>query len=217
MRKELALPAKKSITLIEIILVLALLSLILGGIGINIRNLMVEERFKADVAAVVSMLNTAQNLMLIENTDVKLVFKGDEKKGIEMSLEVDALLNKGLQNELQRKRNLLKTIHSVNFHDLLDQPPDEEGTLKIKFLSGGSLMSRGVLRLSTSETLKDSNALFAAICLKGYPEPLKAVFENKQGAVCLDKTDEEYDEKLTLDTKNAIKMIKIELEEVESP
>jgi type II secretory pathway pseudopilin PulG len=212
MKRKPAPLGKKKITLLEVILVLTLLSVLLGGIAINVRNLLVEERFKSDVATVVSLLNTAQDLMLIQNTEVKVIFKGDQNKGIEISLEVEALLNKGWEKELKRKRNLLKTVHSVNFEDLLDQPKDEEGTLSIKFLSGGSLMSRGVLRLSTSETLKDKNALFAAICLKGYPHPIKAVFENKEGVLCLDKSQEEFDEKLTLETKNSIKVIKVELD-----
>lgn len=204
---------KRALTLIELLIVLALLSLILGAVAFNIRNLLVDERFRSDVAHVVSTLKTAQDLMLIENTEVKVIFKKEGNKGIEVSLEVDALLNKQWEWELKRKRQLLKTVHSVNFEDQLDQPPDEEGTLSIKFLSGGSLLSRGILRLSTSETMRDSNALFAAICLKGYPHPIKAVFENKTGEItCLEKGDTDFDEKLTLDTKNAIKTVKIELE-----
>lgn len=161
------------VTLFELLVVLAIFSLIGGVIGINIKKAIREQRFRSEVSMVVDQLQLAQNLMLILETDVRIKFqsKNDE---IEMRMELLDKISKNWANQLTKKPKILKTIQYVGFKDQISEI-EEPGQTAVQFLSGGSLMSRGIMQLATSKGVEDYGRLRKFILLTGEPGPIEVV------------------------------------------
>lgn len=154
-----------------------MLALSSAFIGINIYKALENQRFKNEADAVLDTLRLAQNLMLIMDADVHVHFKtAEDKQSIEMQLSVDnALPNKKFLN-LISKKILLKHILFVDFRDENKTHGDSD-RIDVKFLSKGSYMSKGLMRLATykindSSTSDKKTGLKRYISLAGYPKPL---------------------------------------------
>lgn len=165
-------------TLLELMLVIAVLSIVAGFGAINIRLAIIQQGFFSDVGLVVDQLRLAQNLMLMFNADSYVKFEGG-KEGMKMWVETDAIVSKNWQRELNREPRMLTSIHSIHF------PEVEDGQVIIRFLSGGSVMSRGMLQLSAEE--KRGN-LVRVICLPGYPTPIKSEIQTASACELEDET-----------------------------
>lgn len=162
---------RRCMTFIEMIVVMAILSLVAGVIGINISRSMQEQRFRTEVLQIMDKLRLAQNLMLILNEDVKVHFKKVEN-GILCGLTFQCFLDKGWAPELNRQQ-LLTAVRRVDFkgngEDL------GKGDFALEFLSGGTVMSQGIVKLSTGK-----NRFYSArryVCLPGFPSSINSVTE----------------------------------------
>lgn len=192
------------ITLVEILIVMMILALVSGVIGINIMRALKEQRFRTEVGLMVDTMRLAQDLMLILGTDVHVRVKAAEnKKGIEYWLDVEGGVPKEWEPIVKRTRRLLKESHGVSFRELQNFPI-VEGQLDVRFQSGGSMMSKGVFRLSTHEDERAPGALTMAICLKGHPHPIVSVHEGDEPIECEDAADEEFNNRLTFYTTQEI-------------
>jgi hypothetical protein len=191
---------RRQVTLIELLLVIAILSLIVGFGAVKIRDAIVDQSFRTEVSRVVDELRLAQDLMLIFETDVHLKFAGDDEEGgIKYWLELETI-QKEWDKEFRRKHKNLQTIHGVFMRDQIGDDVDE-GIIDLKFLSKGCVMSRGLLRLASSD--KDDpppGTLQSYICLPGYPHPIFST-ETPDGDKAYADSDnmQEPDERLTLD------------------
>lgn len=193
---------RQAITLLEVVIVIIILSIGSGVVAININKVIAEQRFRTEVGLIVDQMRLAQDLMLIMGTDVHLHFA--EAKGadaIEYWLELETRPPQNVQREVQRKRKPLTAIKGVFFEDeLLSEIAEHH--IDVKFLSNGAVMSKGIMRLSTSheERTIPKGALESFICLAGYPKPI-VVSRNKEEAeeTCY-LFEEGLDEKLTKDT-----------------
>jgi hypothetical protein len=193
------------VTLLELLVVIAILALASGIVGVSINKALVDQRFRTEVGTVVDELRLAQDLMLILGTDVRVVFKESaNQEGVEFWLEMDKMLPPNIQRELVKRVHKLKTIKGVFFADeLLTEV--EEGRLDVKFLSNGSVMSRGVMRLASTDSEQPRpNILESYICLPGYPKPIKSSDTKEQADELCNKNDGEFDERLTVDTVQKI-------------
>ena len=162
---------KHGFTLLELMIVIMILSLTAGIVGINITKAVREQRFRSEVARVVDRLRLAQNLMLIANTDVDVIFtKG--KEGVDFFLETEGPLSPSWKKELERPSSPLKAVHWVEFEETVPRSHGQQGRLQLQFLSRGSVMSRGLLRLSTAARDDEYGALTRYVCLPGYPQAL---------------------------------------------
>ena len=65
-------------TLLEILLVLSLIALIAGLVGISVHKMYISQRFRNEVSLVVDQLRLAQDMMLILDTDVHVIFSEDK-------------------------------------------------------------------------------------------------------------------------------------------
>lgn len=193
---------RRHFTLIELILVMTLIALVGGVIAVNIGKAFQQQRFRSEVATVVDTLRLAQDLMLILQDDVHVIITQNEK-GITFRIETESPLAKNWDAIIRRSHKTLKAIHAVKFLDQL-QRPTKMGELDIKFLSGGTVMSRGVIRLSSTDDDTVTNALRSAICLRGYPHPIISRQEERFGDVCLIGEDDSYDDRVTDITVQAI-------------
>lgn len=179
-------------------MVLTVLAILTGFIGINVSRALREQRFHAEVKLVVDQLRLAQDLMLIFNTNVQFkVISTDD--GIAYGLEFDQPLTKRWSRELQRVHKNLKTIHAINF----DTDTFGEGAGAVRFLSGGAVMSHGMIRLATADR-SGPDVLESYIHLPGYPAPIEAV--STRHPENLNKRDSAFDEQLTQRTREEVQI-----------
>lgn len=193
------------ITLVEMLIVITILALVSGVVGINIARALKSQRFRTEVDLMVDTLRLAQDLMLIMGTDVHVRVKAsDDNTGIEYWLDVEGGVPKQWEATVQRSRRLLKEVHGVFFKEL-QEFPIIEGQLDIRFHSGGSMMSRGVLRLSTHEEEDAAGATVRAICLRGHPHPIISEVEDPDNPItCEDKDETQLRDRLTFYTTQEI-------------
>lgn len=191
-----SLKRKAHLTLLEILIVITLISLVTGFVGINITKAVREQRFRTEVSAVVDMIRTAQDVMLIMDIGTKVKFSQDpSKEGLQVSIETDTPLPKRWAPLLQGATRTLTAIHWIQFEDV--NKKNEQGRLDLVFLSSGVGMSKGILRLSTSERDDDLGALTSWICLPGYPKPIFSVSKADGDPTCYFEDDEEYVKNVT--------------------
>lgn len=170
---------RRWLTFIEMVVVMAILSLVAGVIGINIGRSMQEQRFRTEVAQIMDKLRLAQNLMLILNDDIKVHFTKVED-GIKCSLTFQCSpMNKGWGKELSRPQ-LLTAVRRVDFKGLGEDLG--KGDFALEFLSGGMVMSQGILKLSTGSNRLYSDRRY--VCLPGYPASIVTV-DKKPNLACL--------------------------------
>jgi type II secretory pathway pseudopilin PulG len=191
------------VTLLEILIVIAVLALISGALVYNINNAVIDQRFRTEVGRVVDTLRLAQDLMLIHETDVHVKF-AHEKGGIKYWLEMETALKQPWEQEIKRPLKNLTAIRGVFFNDLTS-PSFVKGQIDVKFLSKGSLMSRGVMRLATStEDNPPRGTLESFICLPGYPHPITSNETRDRDASCQFDEDEIEEQRLTLSTVSSL-------------
>lgn len=156
----------------ELLLVLGIVSLIAGFVGVNIRKMLQEQRFRTEVSQVLDQLRLAQDLMLIYDTNVYFKFITDGKS-FTYGITFDNLIPPSWARELQRPHKKLEMIRYINFHDVNALFDDsEKNEINIQFLSGGTLMSKGVLALKSNKSEGNSNVLERFVWLSGSPHPL---------------------------------------------
>lgn len=187
------------VTLLELLLVLSLLALLAGVIGINMRRAFFEQRFRAEVSGLVSSLRLAQDLMLILDTDIHVFIEDDPKKGLHSWIEAEKKLTDGWGRELERKRARFSAIHLVEMEDKISENSAQTNKIDIKFLSGGAVMSKGILNAFSSRNKNDETSLVSSICLPGYPKPI--VSSNEE---CGFAKEADVEEQLTQDMLNEI-------------
>jgi type II secretory pathway pseudopilin PulG len=184
------------ITMIEVLLVMAILAITAGAVSINIRKAVREQSFNAEVSRVVAQLRLAQDLMLILKTDCILSFTQAEEEGIDYQILMERSLSDHWLKEIQKPHAKLNAIHWVEFKDDLPHP-HEEGQLAVKFISGGTVMSKGLLRLSTSSRDDEFGALTRYVCLSGYPKAIVVSKDRDDSLFCFDSGNEEYEKNMT--------------------
>lgn len=201
---------RRYLTLLELMIVIGILSLVAGLVAINISNSIIDQRFRDEVGRVVDDFRLAQDLMLVLGTDVHIIFSVDrEGQGIKYWMELETALPTAWEKEILRTRAILKTIRGVFIFDetnIETAPASAKGKIDLKFLSGGSVMSKGVFRLSTSDKEESpKGALNSYVCFPGYPHPIFSTdIKEEAEAICNTKEDENLEKRLTQDTMERI-------------
>jgi prepilin-type N-terminal cleavage/methylation domain-containing protein len=195
---------RRSFTLVEMLIVITILVIFTGVIGINVAKALREQKFNTEVGLVVERLRFCQNIMLVLNRDVNfIVQKALREEGLEIKIEVEGGVAKEWRFIIDRSHIILKTIHSFQFDDALSFPVNPN-QVRIRFLSGGTVMSRGIIHLSTHENPKEEGAMNSAIILYGYPHPIESVSEIDKPAVLKDE-DRNEDLRMTEYTVEELK------------
>ena len=153
-------------TLIEMLVVLLILSTGLALTGVKIKQAFDEQRKLSDFQQVLNMLIMAQDLMLMMDADVEVVFSHDPKtKLVVCRMYVEKLMEESW-NKVVEKPLQLAVLRSYEFSTIHDNP------LRLRFSLGK--MSQGILTLSTdphiSSNTQSKNEMM--ILLKGYPSPI---------------------------------------------
>lgn len=169
---------RRFITLLEILIVIAILVGVGGIVAVNLKEALIKQRFKSEVEMVVDYLRLAQNLMLIVGKDVHVYFENNDQNSVKMSLEIAGKpLDTDKWIHLAKGSLDLKYIHFVGFHDVSAIASDSEKKIDIRFMSRGFAMSKGTMILSTAEK-NMGRSLTRYIVLEGYPKHLNSQSEN---------------------------------------
>lgn len=188
---------KRFITLIELLIVISVLAIAVGVIGFNINRALREQHFKSEVELVVDYLRLAQNLMLIMNADVHVIFKAAEKdRYISMNMKVDGNIEDHLLKVVTDKEKHLSYIQFLEFYDE-NKTHHEANQVDVKFISKGSVMSKGIMHLSTNERGDVIGAIQRYICLPGYPKPIQSVNKKGDDPACDEQKQTDFDLRLT--------------------
>lgn len=188
---------KRFVTLVELLIVISVLALAAGVIGFNINRALREQHFKTEVELVIDYLRLAQNLMLIMNADVHVLFKAAEKneRFIEMKLKVDGNIEDSLLKVVTEREKHLHYIQFLEFFDV-NKTHNEPGVVDVKFISKGSVMSKGIMRLSTNESGESLGALERYICLPGFPKPIYSTNKKNEDPSCNEQKQADFDLRL---------------------
>lgn len=155
---------KQYFTLLEVLTVLLILSFGIGLTGVFVNKMYKEQRFMSETEQVLSHLGMAQDMMLILNTDVKVIFTKEEKnKTFLMRIDVEKPFTSFQQKVIEREITL-STIKSIKFNDKSKNP------LTLQFSLGD--MSQGILQLVEQGK---SDGRVELIVLPGYPSPVNGV------------------------------------------
>jgi type II secretory pathway pseudopilin PulG len=192
-------------TLVELLVVLAILLLIGSFIAINIKKALLDQRFRTEVNLIVDQIKLAQDLMLVMHKDVHLIFASDGKNGVDYQIKCDTPLPKGWDKEIERHHERLKVVRRVDFDDKLKLEPPKAGKVDIKFMSQGTVQSKGILVLSSYFESSEKGPLTRYICLPGYPSPIIAVLDYPNEQQCgLERSS--FDEELTTHTIREVEL-----------
>lgn len=159
---------KRHLTLIEMLIVLAVLTLVTGVIGVGIGTAINSERFRASASMLVDKLRLAQDIMLILGSNVRVKLD-QQSDGLLCTIQAEEGLSPALKAATD-KPTLIVGIQDFQFID--SQGKTSTGSVTLDFLSGGSRMSRGKL-LVGSKQIGNSGAQQEEIYLAGYPRPIK--------------------------------------------
>ncbi len=155
-------------TLIEMLIVIAILAVVMGVVSLNIGTAVRTERFRSGVALLVERMRLAQDIMLILRTSVRVKLE-QKDDGLHCTLVTEGALTPALARAAAETA-VIKSIRAFVYTDADGSSSSDSVTLE--FLSGGSRMSRGKLVLA-SGTLGDENTLTEEIVLPGFPATLK--------------------------------------------
>ena len=150
-------------------IVMALLALAAGAVGFNLINMLKEQRFRTGVSIVTDHLQTAQEIMLVLSTPVKVVIQKNKDQTISLTTKVDIPLNTPLARYI-KSSNKIVGINSLSFNDGQSTRREE---IEILFYPSGRRMTRGVLLLSAYPSTTDNGLLKQIIILPGYPAPIQ--------------------------------------------
>jgi prepilin-type N-terminal cleavage/methylation domain-containing protein len=191
---------RQAVTLLELLIVIAIITLASGVLAISINKAIVDQKFRTEVSKVVDALRLAQDLMLILGTDVRVHFESDAKSEIKYYLELETKLPINIEREILRQRKPLQTIKGVFFRDEISTET-QSGKLNVKFLSNGAVMSKGVMRLaSTDDQNSPEGTLQSYICLSGYPKPISSSENLEDAQKLCAEIDKSLDQRIAQDT-----------------
>lgn len=154
-------------TLLEMLIVMALIAMTAGLIGFKVADLLEQQRFRTGVDQIVDKLATAQNLMLIFQTDVTVQFeegaKGEQLCHVDCDYPLSPVLVKLLNQD-----QVLKGIKRVSF-----KSKDSTGDVScLKFSSLRSQLPEGTLLLSGYSDLHQEGPMYRELVLSGQMSPI---------------------------------------------
>lgn len=156
------------LTLIEVVIVLAVLSIAIGVVGINLSRLAQQEKFRAGTEFLVDRLQLAQDIMILFGEDVKVLLTKDAG-GMQFKLEMDPtqLIGTALSN-VTRTQNI-PGINAFVFSDTHGAIQTDK--VELFFMSRGTRMSQGDLMLTAQPGDADVTRY---ITLTGYPQAIRS-------------------------------------------
>lgn len=152
-------------TLLEILIVMALMVLLVGIVGWNLRGGIKAQAFNTQVDRILKQLRMSQDILMLLNIDTKLDFEGKEIEWIPVGTT-----NEVYDKFLAKEKTPLTSFSSIEFESELDGEKSlftpESGKITLSFLDRGFRLPYGVLKMVSVDNVE------RYIYLPGYPSPL---------------------------------------------
>lgn len=159
---------KRQFTVLEMLVVIALILLTTGAIGINIYQAVHEQRFNTELDILVNQLRVAQDLMLVMRADIEVNLTRDANGVYHSALKAKSPIPPFSRRLLKKAEYTYSAIKLVEF----DKNGEAQNfPVSIKFFANGFAMSQGILRIG-NDPEKPPQEL---IVLSGYPQPMQTV------------------------------------------
>lgn len=202
LQKFFVIKRKIHFTLIELLIVLAIIALATGVIGFSASKAIQNERFRSGTNLILDKLQLAQNIMLILKTDAYVTFKHDEsKRQVLCFIQVEKQLTPALA-KIVNLHPEISGICNVTFVDK-ETNRQHERDFTLHFISGGTKMSRGYLQLHSGD-----KTLEQIIYLPGFPHPLGSNSKVLKGHVEANQQTNQYDELYPKEIKKLLEEIR---------
>ncbi len=151
---------KRSITLMEMMIVISLIAVALGGMSLPISKALKSEKFARGVDGVIGKIMLAQEVMLDFHTDVRLILEKDEEgKGVNCHI----IANIPLQPQIEKGLN-----HRPLIAGITEMAFNHERENRIEFSFDGTLGSVPQGTLTLMAPGKEEK-----IVLPGYPRQIR--------------------------------------------
>lgn len=147
--------------------------MVTGVVAISVGSLVKEQRFKSGVHMVAEKILLGEQLMLIQGSDIQLVFHKDPKKTDTLLIDLFSTksLSKGTSLLLEKTKEI-PGIGSCSF--VTFQGKQESLPFIISFNSTAHELSQGTIFLSAYDRLEEEGPLKQSLFLPGYITPLGA-------------------------------------------
>lgn len=166
--------SRRYFSLLEILIVFALLSLVIGVGAFNIRGLFSKQRTLDDMERFVHQLRNAQELMSLSGVDGEV--RVEKADGTITSEWVPSTAISELTSKLiLSKKETYPSIEEISING--------QSRFTLGFYSKGLFMSEGLIKLSGSDIER-------SVILKGYPSPLRLVEGAKEPLTSFEQQDE---------------------------
>lgn len=198
---------RRALTILEVMIVLAILSLVGSMVVFGIQSAKQKQLFLNESEQVLKAVKLSQDLMMILNADVSLKFKEGDNQ-ILYWIEVEGAESDLFISDLSRPRPL-KSIHVVEFDDGVPSLKETK-ELTLSFISGGSFVPKGVLRISTVASVREGKGLSRYIPFPGYPIYFRSVATIEE-AKEINEGEQEGQEallKFTVDEVNSLNLFR---------
>lgn len=174
--------SKRSFTLLEILIVLALLSLVTGVGAFNIQRLFTKQRTLNEMETFLDQLRNATELMTLCGADgeIRVAMEGGKWTS---EWRPSTPLSEQAKKLIKTEKEIYNNIQDISFNDLTQ--------FTLGFYSKGFFMSEGQVKLR-------GNGIERTITLRGYPSPLKLTEKAEEPGLSLEQSDEIKDRTQTV-------------------
>ncbi|MDR3624172.1 MAG: hypothetical protein P4L16_03410 [Chlamydiales bacterium] len=138
---------KKSLSLLEILLSVSLLSVSLGGVGFQIHKILKQDRFEKSASLILEKILFAKECSANFGTDITLLLS-QKKEGLSCVMTSSSpLMNQ--EKWLLAQDKFFDTISSFSLNG------ENRERLKIQITNGGRIEKRGILQLNMKDKSVD--------------------------------------------------------------
>lgn len=161
--------SRRFFTLVEVLIVIALIAVVAGVVGFNIVRMRQDQQFRSGAALVQQKLQAALETMLIHNENMEVILE-EKPEGLLVIVKAETPLERGLGRFLNRNP-IVKGIHSIGW--ITPEGRTYSGKAILEFSAISHTTSQGTLILSGYESLNETGPLRKALILQGFPHPIQ--------------------------------------------
>lgn len=155
--------SKRFITLLELLIVFALLSITAGAAAYNIRGFFRSQNTLAEMDRFVEQMRNAQSAMMLLNIDSELKI-ATQPSGISVEWVPKSPLSE-MASRLFKPKEIYSYLTEITFQDAFKDLVLKD-SFSLSFLSKGFLMNRGILKMQAGKEIR-------YVLMPGYPWPFQ--------------------------------------------
>lgn len=161
-------PSKASITLIELMLTIALLLIVIGGLGFNVRSALLESRFRSESSSLFAKIDLCKKISSLFRSDLALKLEPNPAGGFKGKILILSPLPEAIEKALT-KDLLYPSILSMR----VDNEPKEEVVFLFSSRGESSIPTLRVARKGKSAERLGDESLREDEILDLYPAEVK--------------------------------------------